>query len=79
MINLKLIHETTKHFRTKVRPITVKTQRNIYKGLIASRLSKKNNPALAAKKAFYRHMYLLLKQREQQMYGSKAKSLSMSK
>lgn len=79
MVDLKLIYEITKHFRTKMRSISIKNQRNMYKGQIASRLSKKLNPALNARKAMYRHLYLMMKQKEQQMYGSKARSLSMKK
>lgn len=79
MVNLKLIHEATKRFRSKMRPISIKTQRNIYKSHLAANMGKKANPQLAAKKAFYKHMYLLLKQREQQLYSSRARTLSMKR
>jgi len=74
-----LIYELTNRFRTKIRSISIKNQRNMYKGQLASRLAKKLNPALDARKSMYRRMYLMMKQREQQLYGSKAKSLSMRK
>jgi len=79
MVDLKLMLEITKRFRTKIRSLSVKKQRNMYKGQLASHLAKKLNPALDARKSMYRRMYLMMKQREQQMYGSKARSLSMRK
>ncbi len=63
-----------KRFKPKVMRKTIKTQRNVFKGQIASRIGKQRNPALAARKARYRKMYLAMKQQEQRMYGNMAKS-----
>jgi hypothetical protein len=56
-------------FKTKMIRKTLYTQRNVFAGGAAARIAKKRNPALAARKARYRMMYLQAKQREQQMYG----------
>jgi len=78
MIDIYLILETQR-FHSKNIHISVKKQRNKYKGIMAATLAKKLNPQLAAKKALFKHLYLMLKQREQHLYGSKARSLSMKK
>jgi len=63
-----------KRFKPKVMRKTIKTQRNVFKGQAASRIGKARNPALAARKAHYRKMYLMMKKREQMMYGNMAKA-----
>jgi hypothetical protein len=56
-------------FRTKTMKKTLYSQRNVFAGGAASRIAKQRNPALAARKARFRMLYLQAKQREQQMYG----------
>jgi hypothetical protein len=66
-----------KRFRPKVRRVNIKKQRSIYAGQAAASISRKINPALAARKKMYRKMYLDIKKREQQMYAARARAMSM--
>lgn len=70
------VFKPSKRFKTKMLRKTRQTQQHVFAGQTAAHLARKKNPSLDARKAFYRKMYLALKQREQQMYGSRAKSLS---
>lgn len=66
-----------KRFKPKVRRVNIKKQRSIYAGQAAAAISRKRNPALAARKKMYRDMYLKIKQREQQMYRAQARMQAM--
>jgi len=66
-----------KRFRPKMLRRTIKTQRNVYKGQAASRIARAKNPALDDRKKRYRQLYLAMKNREQQMYGSLARQQSL--
>jgi hypothetical protein len=66
-------------FKPKTLRKTIQKQRSTYAGLLASQLARQRNKSLSDRKKFYRQKYLQLKQKEQQLYGSRARSLARRK